>query len=263
MKDSLFTVDTFTNMPFSGNPAAVCILTGVKNDVWMQQVASEINLSETAFLQKRKDGFSLRWFTPIMEVDLCGHATLASAHILWETGLHQQNNPILFYTRSGALTAELRDDLIELNFPALPVKQSALPDGMLEAMGTSPIYVGKFGNKYLVEVENEKAVRDLHPDFSTLKKLPGRGIAVSSIASSSRYDIVSRYFAPWVGVDEDPVCGSSHCCLGPYYGRKLGKRIIMAYQASARGGEIQIRLVNDRVCIAGGAVTVFCGELHV
>jgi PhzF family phenazine biosynthesis protein len=259
----LFQVDAFTKDPFAGNPAAVCLLSSPQNDLWMQHVAHEMNLSETAFLLRQATGFSLRWFTPVTEVDLCGHATLASAHILWETGLLEANEPAQFHTRSGLLSAEQRDHLIELNFPRLDEKPATLPDEIATALGVTPTYVGKFGARYLVEVASEEIVRNLSPDFQELRELPERGVVVTSIASSSEYDIVSRYFAPWVGVDEDPVTGSVHCCLGPFWGKRLKKQELIAYQASARGGVIHLRLADERIYLGGRAVTIFGGELYV
>jgi PhzF family phenazine biosynthesis protein len=263
MAVKLFQVDAFTDKPFAGNPAAVCLLPAPRHEVWMQQVAHEMNLSETACLGEQEDGFSLRWFTPAAEVDLCGHATLASAHILWETDLLKPDEQARFHTRSGWLTAERRGDLIELNFPALFEEPATAPAGLTAALGVTPKYVGKFGAKYLIEVDTEDMVRRLKPDFHSLRALPERGVTVTSAATSSEYDFVSRYFAPWVGVDEDPVNGSSHCCLGPFWGKRLGKRELKAYQASARGGVIYVRLKNERVYLSGHAVTVLSGELFV
>ena len=262
MDMKLFQVDAFTNAPFAGNPAAVCILSEKQDEQWMQQVAREMNLSETAFLLKQPDGFSLRWFTPATEVNLCGHATLASAHVLWEAGLLSITEQAQFDTRSGLLTAKRHGDLIELYFPALNEEPAEAPAELIAALRVTPRYVGKFGTKYLIEVNDEETVRKLDPDFSALRKLPGRGVVVTSAASAAPFDFVSRYFAPWVGVDEDPVTGSAHCCLGPYWGRRLGKQEMKAYQASARGGVVNIRLGVERVYLGGNAVTVFSGTLH-
>ncbi|MGD9098912.1 MAG: PhzF family phenazine biosynthesis protein [Anaerolineae bacterium] len=259
----LFQIDAFTREPFAGNPAAVCLLPAPRDALWMQQVAREMNLSETAFLYKRQDGFSLRWFTPATEVDLCGHATLASAHVLWETGLLEPGEPARFHTQSGLLTAEQRGNLIELNFPSLLQEPATAPVELVTALGVSPRYVGKFGKRYLIEVDAEEAVRKLDPDFHSLRKLPERGVVVTSVAALPEYDVVSRYFAPWVGIDEDPVTGSVHCCLGPYWAGRLGKQELRACQASARGGVIHVRLQGERVYLGGRAVTVFGGELYV
>jgi PhzF family phenazine biosynthesis protein len=259
----LFQVDAFTDKPFTGNPAAVCLLSEPIDEIWMQHVACEMNLSETAFVWQQDDGFSLRWFTPAIEVDLCGHATLASAHILWESNLLKVNEPARFYTRSGLLTAERRGHLIELNFPTLSEEPATVPWEITIGLGVTPTYSGRFGARYLIEVETEDIVRNLCPNFTALRALPERGVTVTSLASSSDYDFVSRYFAPWVGVDEDPVTGSTHCCLGPYWSKRLGKKELKAYQASERGGVIHIRIQDERVCLGGEAITVMHGTLLV
>jgi len=258
---AIYQVDAFTEKPFRGNPAAVCILLEPGEEAWMQNVAREMNLSETAFLHRQKDGFNLRWFTPSVEVELCGHATLASAHILWETGLLAVEDMARFHTRSGLLTAEGRGEEIELNFPATPPTEVSAPVGLVEALGVVPRYVGKSRYDYVVEVESEEAVLGLKPDFARLKEMSVRGIMVTSVASSGKYDFVSRFFAPGAGVDEDPVTGSAHCCLGPFWSERLGKDEMVAYQASARGGVIQVRVAGKRVYLGGRAVTVLRGEL--
>jgi PhzF family phenazine biosynthesis protein len=257
----IFQADAFTDEPFAGNPAAVCILPEPRGERWMQNVAKEMNLSETAFLRKQKDGFDLRWFTPAVEVDLCGHATLASAHILWEIAMLGAQEQARFHTRSGLLTAERKGQQIELNFPATPDEPVETPPGLSEALGVTFKYVGESKFDYLVEVDSEEVVRGLKPDFALLRSLSMRGIMVTSIASSSGYDFVSRFFAPGAGIDEDPVTGSAHCCLGPYWSRRLGKQEFAAYQASARGGVVRVRLAGDRVYLGGRAVTVLRGEL--
>ncbi len=261
-------VDAFTARPFAGNPAAVCLLTAPQPDSWMQQVAQEMNLSETAFLHRQGQQFSLRWFTPTTEVDLCGHATLASAHVLWSEGHLSPGELAEFDTRSGLLTARRVDGLIELDFPATPISQADAPDGLLEALGVTASFVGKSRFDYLVALESETAVRQLQPDFAQLRSLPVRGVVVTSRAEvSSRkgsepcYDFVSRFFAPGSGIDEDPVTGSAHCALGPFWQSRLGKDILLAYQASPRGGEIQVHCRGDRVGLRGQAVTVLKGEL--
>lgn len=207
----IYQVDAFTDKPFSGNPAAVCILESQKNDKWMQNVAQEMNLSETAFLLRQDDGYNLRWFTPGTEVDLCGHATLASAHILWEKEYLRKNETARFYTKSGLLTAKFKDDWIELNFPSLPVEKADAPVEVMNALRLNPVYFGKSTFDYLIEVGSEEEVRNIKPDFTILSKVPIRGIIVT--AKSKEYDFVSRFFAPEVGVFEDPVTGSAHCCL--------------------------------------------------
>ena len=257
----IFQVDAFTEKPFSGNPAAVCLLSGPGDPAWMQNVAKEMNLSETAFLYRQEGDFNLRWFTPSVEVDLCGHATLASAHILWEEGLLRLQERAKFQTRSGLLTAERKADRIELNFPANPAEPATVPAGLLEALGIAPKYVGRSKFDYLVEVDSEDSVRKIMPDFVLLKALPVRGIAVTSSAASPGYDFISRFFAPRAGVNEDPVTGSAHCTLGPFWSKRLGKKDLVAYQASERGGVLQVRVAGDRVHLGGGAVTVLRGEL--
>jgi PhzF family phenazine biosynthesis protein len=261
----LLQIDAFTDAPFRGNPAAVCLLDGREpDDAWLQNVAAEMNLSETAFLRRIGDGdWSLRWFTPAIEVDLCGHATLASAHALWEEGLLPRGETVRFQTRSGLLTAANDGDWIELNFPTTPAEAAQPPDGLLEALGVTALWVGRNRFDYLVEVASEDDVRALKPDFAQLRRVRARGVIVTSRASAQEYDFVSRFFAPQAGVDEDPVTGSAHCTLAPYWASRLGRTRMTAYQASRRGGVLQVAIDGDRVRIAGRAVTVFRGELDV
>jgi PhzF family phenazine biosynthesis protein len=254
-------VDSFTDRPFAGNPAAVCLLAQPREDSWMQSVAREMNLSETAFLLPRDGGFGLRWFTPTVEVDLCGHATLASAHILWEEGNLTPDQPARFYTRSGFLTAEKKETWIEMDFPATPAESSAPVEALESGLGVKACFVGRTRFDYLVEVESENAVRALRPDLGILGRLNVRGVIVTSRASGRGYDFVSRFFAPASGIDEDPVTGSAHCCLGPFWKDRLGRDGLVGYQASARGGFVRTRCVADRVRISGQAVTVLRGEL--
>jgi PhzF family phenazine biosynthesis protein len=258
---SIYQVDAFTDRPFAGNPAAVCLLPEPRGESWMQQVAQEMNLSETAFLLWQKDGFNLRWFTPLAEVNLCGHATLASAHILWEQEYLRPGEQARFHTRSGLLTADRQQDLIELDFPATPEEQTDAPPHLLEALGVTASYIGKNVFDYLVEVDSEETVRVMKPNISLLAQVEARGVIVTSRASSPGYDFVSRFFAPRVGVNEDPVTGSAHCCLAPYWGKKLNKNEMVAFQASARGGVLFLRVNGDRVKLAGQAVTVMHGEI--
>ncbi len=254
-------VDAFTSRPFSGNPAAVCVLPEERTESWMQQVAAEMNLSETAFLRQQRDGFSLRWFTPTVEVDLCGHATLASAHALWELGLIKQEEKIRFHTRSGLLTCVQKNSWIELNFPAEPADSTDAPAELLQALDTTPRFVGKNRFDYLVEVRTETEVRSLAPDFERLKALGVRGVMVTAPSDDPAYDFVSRFFAPGAGINEDPVTGSAHSCLAPFWGAKLNARELTARQISQRGGILRLRLEEDRVFISGEAVTVLKGEL--
>lgn len=259
-------VDAFTNRPFAGNPAAVCVLREARDDQWMRDVASEMNLSETAFLVPRedvqKDGYNLRWFTPAVEVDLCGHATVASAHVLWQDGHLPEGRQARFHTRSGLLTADRRGDWIELDFPAKIAVAAEAPAELLPALGVSEAkFVGRNAFDYLVEVDSEETVRALSPDHSTLRKVPVRGVIVTARSSRPEFDFVSRFFAPGSGIDEDPVTGSSHTALGPYWAGILGKSEFTAFQASARGGVVKVRVQGDRVLLGGQAVTVMVGEL--
>jgi PhzF family phenazine biosynthesis protein len=262
MGQTIFQVDAFTDKPFAGNPAGVCVLPEPRSERWMQDVAREMNLSETAFLLKQEDGFQLRWFTPAAEVELCGHATLASAHILWETEYLQPQEQARFHTRSGLLMAERLDgNWIELDFPAKPEQTTDAPPHLLEALGIQAQYVGVNVFDYLVEVDTEETLRNMQPDITLLAQVPVRGVIVTSRASTPDYDFVSRFFAPRVGVNEDPVTGSAHCCLTPYWSKRLGKNELLAYQASARGGVLRVRNSADRVKIGGQAVTTLRGEL--
>jgi len=256
----LLQVDAFTDTAFKGNPAAVCLLDRERDAAWMQDVAKEMNLSETAFLLHHADGFGLRWFTPSVEVALCGHATLASAHALWEERVLETD--ARFHTLSGLLTATRNGDLIELDFPATPNAPEKAADGLLESLGIrEPLYVGRNKFDYLIEVPSEDALRMLSPDHAALRKIKVRGVIVTTRGANGKYDFVSRFFAPGSGVDEDPVTGSAHCALAPYWAAKLGKNEMLAYQASARGGEVRVRLDGDRVKLGGRAVTVFRAEL--
>jgi predicted PhzF superfamily epimerase YddE/YHI9 len=257
-------VDAFTDRPFAGNPAAVCVLPAARPGEWMQHVAREMNLSETAFLVKRPDGsWDLRWFTPAVEVDLCGHATLASAHVLWESGILAASEQARFHTRSGLLTADRDGAFIDLDFPAKPVRAEGAPPGLDAALGAEICHFGMSHFDALVEVSSEEIVRRLQPDIARLKSIPVRGVIVTARASSTEYAIASRFFAPGAGVDEDPVTGSAHCALAPYWAAKLGRDDFMAHQASARGGMIRIGLRGDRVRLGGQAVTVMTGDLYV
>ncbi|MEW5722944.1 MAG: PhzF family phenazine biosynthesis protein [Thermodesulfobacteriota bacterium] len=258
----IWQVDAFTDRPFSGNPAGVCVLKSPADVTWMQQMALEMNLSETAFLHPEEDGYRLRWFTPASEVEMCGHATLASAHVLWAEGFLPRQAQARFFTLSGLLWASLGEDgLIELVFPQTPPRETTPPPGLVEALGINPIYTGRSRFDYLFEVTDEEIVRGLVPDFNRMAKCETRGVMVTSRSSSNEFDFVSRFFAPAVGIDEDPVTGSAHCCLGPYWRDKLGREELHAYQASARGGRLRIRFGGDRVYLGGRAVTIFTAEL--
>jgi len=258
---SLHHIDAFTDRPFAGNPAAVCLLEQEMDAAWMQSVAQEMNLSETAFLLPREDGFGLRWFTPAVEVELCGHATLASAHFLWSERHITPNTVARFHTQSGLLTAAQRDGWIELDFPATPATPAPAPAGMAAALGCTPVAIAKSAYDYLIEVATESEVRALEPDYRALRVVNARGVIVTAVGGSGRDDFVSRFFGPAVGIDEDPVTGSAHCVLGPYWQERLGKSSFLAYQASLRGGEVRVDVKGARVQLGGKAVTVSRGEL--
>jgi PhzF family phenazine biosynthesis protein len=258
----LLQIDAFASAAFTGNPAAVCFLDEARGDDWMQHIAAEMNLAETAFLEKRDDGWSLRWFTPAVEVDLCGHATLASAHALWQEGLLGRDETARFHTRSGLLTAKTTGEWIELDFPSTPASPVEAPAGLLDALGAPTRFVGQTPFDYLVEVDSEDAVRALRPDLKMLGRFSARG-AIVTARGTKGYDFISRFFAPAAGIDEDPVTGSAHCALAPYWAERLGKQEMLAYQASPRGGVVRVRLEGDRVRLGGQAVTIFRGELAV
>jgi PhzF family phenazine biosynthesis protein len=264
MTQPIVHVDAFTNAAFAGNPAAVCILTAARDAVWMQHVAREMNLSETAFLVARSGGsaeYDLRWFTPAHEVDLCGHATLASAHVLWEIGDLEATAAARFHTRSGLLTAMRHGEWIELDFPATPDDPIEPPPGLADAMGVTPLYTGKTPFDFLVELADEAAVRRVQPNFARLREFAARGVVVTSRSADPAFDFVSRYFAPAFGIDEDPVTGSTHCALAPFWSRRLQKQAFTARQISERGGLLRVVLDGDRVRLGGQAVTVLRGEL--
>jgi PhzF family phenazine biosynthesis protein len=261
----IFQIDAFAEAAFTGNPAAVCLLEGRELDAsWMQSVAAEMNLSETAFLRPQHSDWSLRWFTPAVEVALCGHATLASAHALFEELLVPLDGTVRFHTLSGVLTAtHTGDGLIDMNFPVKRATPALAADGLLEALSVKAVNVLRNDFDYLIEVATELEVRALEPNYRLLRTVPVRGVAVTSRAASPGFDFVSRFFAPAAGVDEDPVTGSAHCALGPYWASRLGKTELTAYQASRRGGIVRVRVDGDRVHLAGRAVTIFRGDLRV
>jgi PhzF family phenazine biosynthesis protein len=260
----LYQVDAFADVLFAGNPAAVCPVTEWPAPELMQRIAAENNLSETAFIAGHDGQYRLRWFTPTVEVDLCGHATLASAHVLWEDGHLAASEPALFDTLSGRLSAEREGALICMDFPATPVSETApssVPSGLAEALGCRPRFVGRNQFDFLLELGDEDEVRALAPDMARLGALETRGVIVT--ARGSDHDFVSRFFAPAIGVPEDPVTGSAHCALAPYWATKLGRDTLRAYQASPRGGEVHVVLTGDRVKLKGSAVTTLRGELFV
>ena len=254
-------IDAFTDRAFAGNPAAVCLLDDEREAEWMQAVAAEMNLSETAFIRPGDNGFELRWFTPTTEVDLCGHATLASAHALWEMDVVAIGEPIHFRTKSGELICMRQGELIELDFPATPVTAADESEELCGALGVTASFVGESKFDSLVLVESEQAVRSLKPDFARLRELPVRAVIVTSVSDDPGFDFVSRCFAPAAGIDEDPVTGSAHCALAPFWSERLGKTEMTAFQASQRGGIVRVRVADDRVFLGGQAVTIFRGVL--
>lgn len=263
MKQTIVQVDAFTDRPFQGNPAAVCILESPQDEQWMQLVAREMNLSETAFLYREGQAYSLRWFTPTSEVSLCGHATLASAHVLWTEGYASTGQLIQFETKSGILTAKYQDDWIELDFPVNRSQDIPPITKLGDALGVPLKTVLYNSLGYLVEVATAQEVEKLQPNFNLLKQLPISNVIVTSRADrDSKYDFVSRFFAPGVGIEEDPVTGSAHCCLAPYWRDRLNQDRFLAYQASARGGVVKVYYDGgDRVLLQGQAITVMRGEL--
>jgi PhzF family phenazine biosynthesis protein len=262
MKQRIIQVDAFTSKPFSGNPAAVCIMDAPREEQWMQNVAQEMNLAETAFLHPENDGYRLRWFAPTAEVALCGHATIASAHVLYETGKLPRGQQARFHTKSGLLTADDEDGWIKLDFPAIDPQPANAPPHFDKALGNAKFkYVGRNVYDYIVEVESEDALRAMKPNFSLLELVETRGVIVTARSNDPKFDFVSRFFAPALGVPEDPATGSAHCCLAPYWAAKLNKDEMVGYQASARGGVVKVALRDDRVWLYGQAVTVLRGEL--
>jgi len=262
LAQSIVQVDAFTDSPFTGNPAAVCILASPCDEAWMQNVASEMNLSETAFLYPEEAGFRLRWFTPVVEVPLCGHATLASAHVLYETGVLAPTDTARFFTRSGELQATKKGNWIMLDFPAQPVTARVAPFDIAAALGVPVLNIaGNDQRRWVAEVESEEQLRSLQPDFAAMMDI--HGVVATCRATTPGYDFMSRFFAPGIGINEDPVTGGAHCSLTPYWAKKLGKTEMVGYQASARGGVVRVRLAGDRVYLSGQAVTVLRGELSI
>lgn len=257
----LYIIDAFADRPFAGNPAAVCLLDRPRDEDWMQALAGEMNLSETAFVAPTDAGFGLRWFTPKVEVALCGHATLASAHVLYETGRVKPRDTVRFHTKSGELTVKRAGDELEMDFPAVGAEPCDAPPGLAVALGVQPSYVGRNGMDYLVELADEATVRALTPDLAKLAALPVRGVIVTAASSTPSADFISRFFAPRAGVPEDPVTGSAHCALGPHWAAKLGKDDLVGYQASPRGGTVRVGVRGGRVLLGGRAITVLRGEL--
>ena len=263
MAQKITVVDAFADRPFAGNPAAVCVLPGPAPERWMKDVARELNLSETAFLHPIDGGaFTLRWLTPSVEVDLCGHATLASAHVLGSEGHVSPEATLRFSTRSGTLTAVSHGPEIELDFPSLPVDPVDEPEGLDRALGAEVVSTWSTRMDLLVELRDEATVRALAPDFAALATIPARGVIVTSrSAEGGSHDFVSRFFAPQSGIDEDPVTGSAHCALAVFWGDRLGRSEMVGYQASEHGGTVRVRREGDRVKLGGRAVTIWRGEM--
>lgn len=264
MSQRIVQVDAFTAERFAGNPAAVCVLARPRDEEWMRKVASEMNLSETAFVIRHEEEWLLRWFTPTVEVDLCGHATLATAHVLFEEGHVSRDDAIHFRTRSGMLSARSSGGWIEMDFPTQAAEAAAPPAGLLEALGldaSAVAFVGRNGTDWLVAVDTAARVRGLAPDMARLAQVDARGVIVTAASDDARWDFVSRFFGPAVGVPEDPVTGSAHCCLAPYWADRLDRNELVGWQASARGGEVRVRHEVSRVMLTGQAVTVMTGEL--
>lgn len=256
-------VDAFTNRPFGGNPACVCWLEEVADAQWMQSVAAEMNLAETAFVRRIAGGYELRWFTPTIEVDLCGHATLASAHALWTAGIIPDGEPISFHTRSGVLTCTRSGEFIELDFPATPARAIEGPFGLSDALGAQPGEILQSIFDYVAVFDSAATIRQLRPDFRALGKFPVRGVIVTAVSDDPQYDFIARFFGPASGIDEDPATGSAYCSLLPYWAARLNKTEMTAYQASSRGGVLRLRLNGDRVILGGQAVTIWQGELLI
>lgn len=259
-------VDAFTDRPFSGNPAAVCILPQDMPQPWMQLVAAEMKHAETAFISPGDGRWQLRWFTPTTEVELCGHATLAAAHTLWASERENDDKPIEFETRSGVLTCRVSAGSdgprrILMDFPADPPAQQPAPPSLLDGIGTTARWSGKGRFDWLLELSDEAAVHKLEPDLDAIAALDGRGVIVTARSAESGFDFVSRFFAPGVGVPEDPVTGSAHCCLAPFWSERLGRDQLMGRQVSGRGGTVGVRLLADRVELSGTAVTMLHGRL--
>jgi predicted PhzF superfamily epimerase YddE/YHI9 len=263
MAPLLYQVDAFTDEPFKGNPAAVCLLEHQAKVAWMKGVAREMNLSETAFISPARGGWRLRWFTPKREVDLCGHATLASAKVIFERDPSLREKPILFKTRSGDLFARWVDGEVELDFPAMPYRRMSYESHVDRALGFKPWDAVFSGDYYLFEAEDEAIIRKSTPDIPALEKLPMPEVIITARSKDPDYDFISRFFAPQLGIPEDPVTGSAHCLLAPYWAEKLGKSELTAYQASSRGGTLHLRLDGQRVLIRGAAVIIFEGQLQI
>ncbi|NLG66754.1 MAG: PhzF family phenazine biosynthesis protein [Actinobacteria bacterium] len=259
-----FLVDAFTDRPFTGNPAAVCLMPAAADPSWMQALARETNVSETAYLHPEEGGWRLRWFTPKTEVELCGHPTLATAHVLWEEEIIPKGSPVVFRSLSGDLVVTRSADWVELDLPALPIKEAPIPNGLLPALGlTSVRACGRAGDDYVLEVKSPAEIRSLRPDFEAILRLPLRSVIPTAENHDGSHDFVSRFFAPIAGRSEDHVTGFAHCLLGPYWQERLHRDHFVAHQASERGGTLHVTVRGDRVILGGRAVTIFRGELAI
>ena len=263
MNEPIFQVDAFTNKPFRGNPAGVVLLDKEHSDEWMLSVAREMNLSETAFVVGEKPPYNLRWFTPAIEVELCGHATLATAHILYERDIVKRSELIEFTTRSGVLTISYIDGWIKMDFPSYTADEVVLGGAVDRALKCEPVEIYSSGENIMAVFNDPENIYSLSPDFNLIKQLDAQGVIATSLSDLAEFDFISRYFAPRVGVNEDPVTGSAHCSLGPYWGGILNKNVLHAKQVSDRGGELQIRIENGRTFIRGQAVTIFSGKIQI
>lgn len=258
----LVLVDAFAEAPFEGNPAAVCLLEDERPAAWMQALAAELNQSETAFVRRQSGGcFSLRWFTPAVEEELCGHATLAAAHVLWESGVVPRNDEIHFDTRGGSLSAHTAEEGVALDFPTEPATETEAPADLAAVLGARIVAYGRSRLDHLVELEHETEVASLAPDLARLARLTGRGVIVTARAVRAGFDFVSRFFAPSEGIPEDPVTGSAHCTLAPWWHERLGRRDLVGRQLSKRGGTVRVRHWDSRTILLGSAVTVMRGAL--
>lgn len=265
---AIWQVDAFTDTPFRGNPAAVCILDSYPSDAWMQSLAAEMNLSETAFAvpTQETNNFQLRWFTPAAEVDLCGHATLATTHVLLEQQRVDRGKPIRFQSLSGELICTQIESDITLDFPATPAAGDVEPDiafDLLAALGIQEAKVLRSAFDLVVIADDSNTVELLNPDFSLLEQIEARGVIVTAASYKPEFDFVSRFFAPRCGINEDPVTGSAHCCIAPYWAQRLNKLQLVGFQASQRGGVVQCEVIAERVRLTGRAITILEGRLHI
>jgi PhzF family phenazine biosynthesis protein len=258
----LYQVDAFTSEPFRGNPAGICLLESDASDDWMQAVAAEMNLSETAFLVKRDDAWHIRYFTPEVEIPLCGHTTVASAHVLWSEGIVADSQPVHFSAKGGEFIGTREDGRITIDFPAHTCDEAQPPVGLSDAIGATPASAHRIREGgWLIEFESEQTVATLSPDLLRLRSIKPGGLIATAQSSTRARDFVSRFFAPDIGIDEDPVTGVAHLALGPYWAKRLGKTEMTAVQLSRRTGTLRVRVADDRVYIMADAATVFRAEL--